>query len=132
LDRQFRVRLIEAVNARPVEDGFDHEAEEIVKEVLDRQDGRGREWLRTFVFDQEPALAAATLKCLGRISVPKSWALEVAETALRHIHVEVRDSAVQALELWSFREGVEILQSHREKVPWLREYISDVIRDLSE
>ena len=44
--------------------------------------------------------------------------------------VEMRDAAVQAAESWGGREVVDVLMSHDEPEPWLRECIPEIIDDL--
>ena len=46
--------------------------------------------------------------------------------------VEVRDAAIQAAESWGDSELIEVLKAHSETEPWLRQYLNDVIDDLSE
>ena len=46
--------------------------------------------------------------------------------------VEIRDAAVQAAESWGGREVVDVLMSHDEPEPWLRECIPEIIDDLRE
>ena len=45
-------------------------------------------------------------------------------------NVEMRDAAVQAIESWGERDLIDVLRTHQEPEPWLREYIQDVIDDL--
>ena len=75
---------------------------------------------------------ASVLKSVGRLSVNEvnAWGSDLLEIALKNEDIEVRDAAIQALELWGTNSAVELLKSHNEIIPWLKDYISKVIRDL--
>ena len=117
-----------------VEDGMHHPAEEIIAEALRSvKEQRVLESLRTFCTDaSQPSFAASVLRCLGRHSTvgAVSWRMDLVRDALTMHSVEVRDAAVQAAETWGDSDLVEVLRSHSDQEPWLRQYILDVIEDL--
>jgi len=129
-------RLRTSFDIEPLEDGICHPAEEIIRNAL-RGENRGRvhSKLREVATDGEhPTFAASILRCLGRQTnlATARWRTSVVREALAVNDVEMRDAAVQAAELWEDRHLVDILKSHEEPEPWLREYIRGVVEDLSE
>ena len=118
-----------------VEDGMRHPAEEIIDETLRSvRDQPVLDWLRSFCTDaSQPSFAASVLRCLGRNrSVGgDTWRVSLVGEGLAIDNVEIRDAAVQAAESWGDPDLLEVLKSHSEPEPWLRQYISDIIEDLA-
>ena len=52
--------------------------------------------------------------------------------ALATDDIEIRDAAVHAAEFWGGAKIVDVLMSHNESEPWLRDYIREVVDDLAE
>ncbi|MCY3826305.1 MAG: HEAT repeat domain-containing protein [Candidatus Dadabacteria bacterium] len=133
---QFSNRLRAAFEASQLEDGMNHPAERIIRKALRSPKNRQvLDWLKSFSLDEEhPDFAASVLRCLGRQTKPGtcSWRTELIRRALTTDDVEIRDAAVQAAESWDEEESANILKSHHEPEPWLREYILDVISDLGK
>ena len=113
-----------------------HPAERILAEALRSAGDRPVfEWLRSFSRDAaQPSFAASVLRCLGRQKRPgtDSWRVALVRGGLAAGDVEIRDAAVQAAESWGGSDMRNILESHSEQEPWLRDYIRDVIDDLGE
>lgn len=120
--------------ADALEDGIDHPAEQIIGKVLrSDEDHYVLERLRMLSSDAEsPSFAASVLRCLGRQASPgtASWRAGFVRSGLSMENVEMRDAAVQAIESWGERDLIDVLRTHQEPEPWLREYIQDVIDDL--
>ena len=130
---KLEVRLHNAFDDEPVEDGEIHAAEDIIRKALQSpRQGKVLTWLRSFALDMEhPVFAAYTLRCLGRepkIGTP-SWRADLVRAALAITDIEIRDAAAQAAESWGGPEICEVLQLHSETVPWLRAYIDDILED---
>ena len=94
-------------------------------------------WLGNIVrYGKNSSDVAAILKCLGRLGfkLVGDWGFELAEAALKHQDVEVRDAAIQMIELWGTEKAIGILERHlrSEQVGWPRDYIESVIEDLKE
>ena len=127
--------LSAAFEARPVEDCVAHPAERILEDAM-RGDGQSLVRNQAVARCSEPArpLAASTLRCLGRLSRPRSakWRAALVRDALVSGDAEFRDAAVQAAESWGDPDLISVLRSHRESEPWLREYVKDVIEDLAD
>ena len=120
----------------PVEDGVGHPAERIIaKALVQAGDKRAIRWLRDFCVDaSNPGFAASVLRCLSRVDCggSVSWRVDLVRDGLAMDSVEIRDAAIQAAESWGDSEMVEVLRAHSEPEPWLRQYLYDVIDDLSE
>ncbi len=129
-------KLWTSFEADTLEDGMEHPAEQIIGKALrSEEELRVLEWFRAFALDAErPSFAASVLRCLGRQMHPgtDSWRVELVRDALAMDDVEIRDAAAQAAESWGGRDLIEVLTSHREPEPWLRDYIRDIIDDLRE
>ena len=134
-------RLRAAFDDNPLEDGMDHSAERIIGKTLQSIEGQPvLDWLSAFSLDAAyPSFGASVLRCLGRLPVEKtdqthvgtgSWRAGLVRDALAMDDVEIRDAAVQAAELWGDQDLIDVLTSHNEPEPWLRDYIRDVIDDL--
>ena len=133
---QLAAKLSAAFEAEPVEDGMEHPAEQIIDEALQSgRNGPALNWLETFCLNtKRPSFAAATLRCLGRLTNPGplSWRSALVDSALMLEDAELREAAVQAAESWGERDFAGVLQAHHETEPWLRDYIRDVIDDLGD
>lgn len=129
-------KLQAAFEAEPLEDGMSHPAETVIRRAL--QSGEGGdvlEWLRRFSLDTaRPGFAASVLRCLGRQERPGtgSWRVALVRDGLAAEDVGIRDAAIQAAELWGDRDMRRVLEEHFEPVLWLRNYVRDVMEDLTE
>ncbi len=133
---RFQSKLIAALLDEPVEDGVTHPAEHVIDEALRTNSSECRDWLsRALVehYQTRPSIGASIVRCIGRLEFDRvgNWGMRVADDALRHKDVEVREAAVRALEAWGGCDALSMLRSHRDSVAWLKEYVSQVIVDLS-
>ena len=109
-----------------------HPAEKIIGEALQSGDDFPvLEWFEAFSLDAaRPGFAASVLRCLGR--QPRlgtaSWRTDLVRKGLAIDNLEIRDAAAQTAETWGGMRA--ILEAHFEPVPWLRDYIRDVVDDL--
>ena len=124
--------LIECLIAEPIEDGVTHPSESILRNALNRDTEAVRGWI-VDKWRSEPnaGLLAALMKCVGRLAWKEvfGWGLKVAKASLSHSDIEVRDAAVQAIDLWGSSEAIALLREHREDVSWLRGYISQILSE---
>lgn len=67
-----------------------------------------------------------------RVPARGAWRIELIRSALDIGDAEIRDAAVQASETWSSDAVRRVLEAHEEMLPWLRDYIRDVVEDLEE
>ena len=134
-ESQFTSEILSAIQAEPVEDGYCHPAEKLLKRSLIEHSSETIRWLHNIISRENNAsIAASILKCLGWVEfeICNDWGFNLVGTALEHPDVEVRDAAVQVLEIWGTTEAIRLLKKHRsrEQVVWLQRYIERVIQDL--
>lgn len=119
----------------PLEDGMAHPAEETLARRLTRE--REDEWLpfleRICRDEDHPALAASTLKCLGRLDrrpwTPGGRAMLVRQ-ALAAQDMQIRNAGAQAAEHWDGEPRIlEELQQHSDPEEWMQEYVDGILRD---
>lgn len=136
-DLTYSSEILSYIYAEPVEDGYSHPAERLISKSLVSHAQETITWLDNIVrYEKNPSVVAGILTCLGRLDLKLvgDWGFELAEAALKHQDVEVRDAAVQMMELWGTEKAVGILERHvkSEQVDWLRDYIESVVEDLKE
>lgn len=122
-----------AFNVEPIEDGFTHSAEAILRDAIKTNHEGTLTWLINVMSrPSNTCFVASALKSLGRLEVPFSdqSRARIIREALQHEDIEVRDAAVQAVELWDGAECVAALRWHTETVPWLRQYLDEVIKSI--
>lgn len=131
---RLEAQLFAAFDADSLEDGIEHPAEHIIAAALrNQEDPIAQDDLRSFSLDaKRPVFAASVLRCLGRQAAPgtSSWRMELMRDALAIEDVQIRDAAIQAAELWGDQALCEILESHVEAEPWLRDYVVEVVEGL--
>jgi len=129
----FVSRILSAIDQEPVEDGFEHPAEEIIGWALSQQPQDVILWLQSLVSEEKDScIVASVIACVARLNEHEclDWGYRLVAQALQRQDIEVRDSAAQALELWGTPAAVNLLKKHTESVPWLRDYIERVIQQL--
>lgn len=129
---QFAQEVWSLINREPVENGFTHPAEKILMEALVHQKKDVIRWIESILEHKNPYVVADIITCLGRVTEENhpDWAIEIISEALEHSNVAVRDAAAQALESWETSQVLGLLTNHKEKVPWLREYIGQIVTQL--
>jgi hypothetical protein len=129
----FVFRIMSAFDQETLEDGFSHPAEDIIRKALSGQHFQVTHWLQSTISQGEnPCLAASILRCLGRIEEDNctDWTYSLASSALKHSDVEVRDAAAQLLEMCGTSHAASLLKDHDESVPWLKDYIHRVVKEI--
>jgi len=135
---RFNRNLLHAFELEPIEDGHPHPAERIIKDALKTYNLEAFDWIKSTYLKNitRSAIAAGILRCLGRLSseLTSIWGVVMAASGLLHPDIESREAAVRALEAWGGKESLEMLKAYvdMENVPWLKDYIKQVIIDLSE
>lgn len=135
----FKSELMSALRAEHIEDGMSHPAEDIVQSAFDRSPEIAGQWIQSLFVDnyyKRPAIAGAILRLLGRLpySLVGFTGTLLSVAGLIHQEVQIRDSAVRALESWGGSSSQVVLENHldREPAPRLARYIKQVIKDLSD
>jgi len=135
---KFNRNLLHAFDLEPIEDGYPHPAERIIKKALETYHLTAIDWIKYAYLRniERPAIAAGILRCLGRLSsdLTSLWGIVMAASGLLQSDIEIRDAAVRALEAWGGLESLVTLKAHvqSEKSSWLKRYIEQVIKDLLE
>ena len=131
----FILEILSAIDIEPVEDGFEHPAENLLKEALLSHPRETIDWFYELISEENnTAVVASILKCIGRMEVGmcEEWGFDLVRKALQHKDVEVRDAAVQVLESWGTEKAIRLLKEHHDDVSWLQDYIDRVARDLEQ
>lgn len=133
-EKEFKFEVIHALNEESIEDGYSHPAENIIQEAINKYIPYAITWIQSLYIENlnNHKLAAGILRCIGRLNsnITKPWGSIMVTGALFHSDVEVRESAVRAIEMWEDYSIVGYLEQRKEKVPWLADYIKQVINDL--
>ena len=130
------VLLHASFEAKPLEDGIDHPAENIIRGAIQStDDDHVFDWLYRACLDVEhPTFSASVLRCLGRqmYSGTELWRTKLVQRALAIDDVEIRDAALQAAEFWGGSGIRDILKVkvQTEPLQWLQNHMHDVIEDL--
>lgn len=134
VDDRLLHRLEMSFRESPVEDGQTHPAEALLRQEWVRNPFGLERFVDRLLRDGPEEPLASTLRCLGRLPRPanEQWLERTVTKALVHRSVVVRDAIVQAVEEWGGRRCLRVLEGHKEKKPWLRTYIVQVIEDLRE
>lgn len=122
-------RIVTFLRDEPVEAGLNHPAEATLQTYLDTY-GSAHVASILSALDNS-AIWADLLRLLGRSQhIPLADREQLVRDGLASAHVEVRDAALQAAELWDDSNLATLVRTHREPVPWLAEYAVQIARDL--
>lgn len=135
-EEDFRWKLLRSFEDEPLEDGFIHPAEHLMEAAFRTHQSKAATWLQSVYHEHQkhPSLAAAILRCIGRLNRERVYPLGdfMVVTGLSHPDVEVRDAAVRTVEMWGDATLCRILKKHDETESWLKNYIDQVIADLED
>ncbi len=122
-------QLLAAIEAEAVEDGVTHVGEELISEIVSSGEAG---CLVDATIATNTSVAASIVQLLGRVAPIAAQSSRVAlmEYALGSTDIQLRDAAVQAIELWEDKSMISLLQSHQEPVAWLNQYVIEVLEDL--
>lgn len=128
---QLETRIRTLLAERSLEDGRIHDAEI----VLDRAAAAGAadsEWAMQFVRATASRQLPDTLVLLARVGLPSATKhrAQLLTNCLADEDLSIRAAAVQALELWGDKDALVVAGSHKEEIPWIRDYLATVIHDI--
>ncbi len=135
---QFSMTILRLLEAEPIDDGYSHPAEEVMENTLKSDKTLAPAWIQAIYLEnfKRPSIAAGILRCVGRLKndLVEPWGRNIARRGLSHSGIEVREAAIRALETWGGRESVETLKAYVDDEPvlWLKNYLAQVITDLSK
>ena len=131
-------QLVQSFDQELLEDGYFHPSQEIIAQGLISSHDSVSQWLLEIYNDNlkaNPSLSASLLKSIGRFDFAEvyPWGFMMASLGILENSLEIRGAAVDCLENWSNEQSLEKLKAYvnQEQVPWLRDYISQVIVDIS-
>lgn len=136
-ETNFQRELLYAIETEPIEDGYTHPGEQIIRKALYSFKKDAIYWIQGIFHDnwRYPGVVAAILRLIGRLpaKIADPWAHILVINGIIHPSIEVRDAAIRAIELWDDPRFVDFLSAHREEqVPWLADYFDAVIADLKQ
>lgn len=128
LAKRVRMLLLE----QPLEDGRVHEAETILEQAA-ACGAIDSSWAAEFAGSVTPKELPDLVVLLARVGLPSHAAHRerLLTTILVNEDPSIRLAAVQALELWGDKAVLRAAASHEESVPWIRDYLAGVIRDIN-
>lgn len=134
--RRFRDDLVHVFEEFPIEDGITHPADDIIEQAFRDDNHTCRDSLVRGFYefkDLRPAISAAFLRCTARVDFAEIGVigLSLAQDALDHNNIEIREAAVRMLENWGGNQAIHILRQHNDTIAWISRYIDQVIVDLS-
>lgn len=137
-EKRFAERVVGSLREAPVEDGYSHPVEQIIKDALIEFPAAAPQWVQSIYIENivtSPDISIGVLRCVGRLpyELIAPWGMVLAAGALSHQDIEVLEAAVRAFERWGGRGSIEILKSRvaAEPVPWMADYLGQVLLDLS-
>lgn len=133
-EKRFRFELHSAFDDIPLESCVSHPADQIIERaLLEYPSDSILEWLMKICLDEaRPYFSASVLRCLGHQSSlgTGAWRVRLLKDALRTDKLEIRDAAAQTADMWNDKEMADVLRSHKEPEPWLRQYIAEVVSNM--
>ncbi|RJO67432.1 MAG: hypothetical protein C4523_09505 [Myxococcales bacterium] len=123
---ELTLRLYAALNCEPMEDGYSHPAESILRAAKGEMVMEVRR-----LQPAGPSIFAGAIRCLGRIPEANGPAAAgLISDALKSESAQVRDAAICAAEQWGGGNMIAVLRNHHDPEPWLDDYRKGVITDL--
>ena len=95
-------------------------------------------WMKSIMRENanSPSTTSSMLRCFGRLDrkISGEWGPELIRVALFDPDIEIREAAVRAVEDWSDRNLAPDLQRAlaQEKLPWMADYIRQVLASFNE
>jgi len=128
-------QILSRLEADPVEDGSSHPAEDIISTLIENLGIFANDWIFKKLSTDcwGTSIKAEFLHLLARqYSSSKDWRCRVVQLCLSSPCIELRDSAIRAIETWDDVGLITCLQAHKEQCTWLADYIQRVIQDLED
>ncbi len=136
--RAFTGKLLRSLEVEPVEVGYSHPGMRIMEEAIATSGQVANRWIVSAYLSNyrtRPTIAADLLRCVSRLEHHniQPWGILMAISALSHPDPELREAAVRAFEVWGGLDSVEVLRTrvNAEPLPWLADYMRQVIEDIT-
>ncbi len=131
-----REAIIVTINSKPFDVGEEHPAEHEITNLLSNGTIRDPEYFFDnlyLVLFTEPGSLYTLIRVLGRLDerLIFPWIHKFLQKGLGHYDIEVRSAAAYTLDKLGDKGSISLLKRHNEVVPWLQEYIEEVLADHS-
>lgn len=136
LQKEITPHLISTIRDEDFEFGYISQSELIIREQLTINALATRNWLNEIFVDyfDDDLILTGILRIIGRFDekdiFPQGQTMALA--ALNHKTPEIKELGVRAFENWSSVNSLKILENIDTDIVWLKEYIEQVIIDLTE
>ena len=138
--RQFKENytkeLLRTIREQDFEYGFDSEADLFVRGLMKQNEAITKQWLNEIYLEHFHDLRVfiGLLQVISHLQYPEIYPQgpTMALAALSHDNSEVRECGIRAFENWSTIDSLNILRNVKCEEIWLKEYLTQVIRDLEE
>ena len=133
-EKRFTNELISFILNEEFEYGIDTEADVLVRRHMELNPFLTKKWINAIFVENstDVSVLIGLLRIIARLDyreiLPEGQTIAVA--ALFHENTEVKECGVRAFEGWGTIESLKILQNLTVGIPWLQEYIDDVVSDL--
>ncbi|MBF0475704.1 MAG: hypothetical protein HQK59_07695 [Deltaproteobacteria bacterium] len=130
---KYTKELLRLIQEQDFEYGFYSPADLFVRKLMEQNATLTKEWLHSVFVDYSSDLKImiGLLQVILHMDISPQG-LIMAQMALAHADVEVRECGIRALENWGTIESLNILRTLKDQEEWLQEYIDQVISDLEE
>ena len=123
----------------PIEDGYNHPAENLMYKALTSDNESFLAWIEHIIKDsKDKSFVASIVKCFGRAIEENALlceyqpVIDILKLALQDLDPEVREAAVDAIDMCETKQAIDLLRNHEEKELWLKSYINEIIKDYDE
>jgi len=134
LKSQLTAKLIRLIHDSDFEYGIDSEVDVFIRNQMKDNASATKSWLNDIFLEYytNPLILSGILRVFSRFDYFDAYpeGPTIALAALSHSNAEVQESGIRAFEHWNNLESLHYLEKTKSPIPWLQEYIDDVIDDL--
>lgn len=132
-ENEIRQKLFSLFEVYSLQDGITHPAEVFLEEISESE--AGLRVVEQIILDSNnPAVGAHLLLCASRIPELGTiqWRRNLIQISIDSNALDLRDVAAQVIDSsnWETRDYLDILLSHHETVPYLRDYICTILEEM--
>jgi hypothetical protein len=136
LKLKFTKDLSKCLEEEEFEFGYKSKSESIIKRQFEINALATKNWLNEIFIEnfKNEKILIGLLRILGRFSeeiiFPQGQTMALA--ALMHKNDEIKELGIRAFENWNSQTSLQILKNIEVEVKWLKDYLSQVIKDLEK
>lgn len=128
--------FLKLIKEEDFEFGYISRSEQLLRTNLNKNALATRNWLNEIFikYFSDHQVIVGILRIISRFEPKEVFpqGQTIALAALSHRNSEIKELGIRAFEQWSSQESLNILREVEVDKPWLKEYLSNVIQDLSE